>query len=472
MKIKEEKFFLYMMCLAMFLIILLTPPMTTPDEETHFTNIYAIGYGKVLPKIQDGTVGRTIPANISDFIYFNKEKYTGKIEQKYSYQENYGDSWSPNQECKMVFKPMGTLATLNPAGYFVASLGIMLGRIIFAIFGHAFATPYNLLLFARIANAIFYITCGYFALCITPILKRTMLLLLMMPMSLYLGVSVSYDSVLISVSILFFANVLRMIFSKQHDKVTIQDIVITMLAAFFLVGIKMVYAPFLLLLCFIPKQKFGSQKKYYYCIAATIGTAIIALILYPAILHITLGANILPTDPKVMQQRRFLASHLYLVPSIIWNSIKANKMFYMQSFFGNLGQLDTNFPIPILVTWYSCFVMILGYEIFSTPFSIQWKFRISNLVLSLLSLTGIFIAMYLNWTPYFYKIGERIVTGVQGRYFIPLFLFLCFNFANSYLGKKGITRKGESKIDFITRMVAGNSIVLTCFILLLRFWIS
>ena len=49
------------------------------------------------------------------------------------------------------------------------------------------------------------------------------------------------------------------------------------------------------------------------------------------------------------------------------------------------------------------------------------KNRVVNILIILALISGIFLAMYLYWTPH----GRIVVEGVQGRYFLaPLLLFM------------------------------------------------
>jgi uncharacterized membrane protein len=47
-------------------------------------------------------------------------------------------------------------------------------------------------------------------------------------------------------------------------------------------------------------------------------------------------------------------------------------------------------------------------------------YRIIVLIALITSIAGLFAALYVSWTP----VGNFIVDGIQGRYFIPLAFFL------------------------------------------------
>lgn len=470
-KWKEERIFLFIMVTFGFLIMFLTPPMCTPDENTHFANAVSIGYGNILPDVKDGVEGRYLSEEINQFIASNNGRYSGKLSEKYTFGENYFDSWLPDVPEKLVFRSMEGLASINPSAYLVAGMGIRLGSLWCKFWGEGYVKPYNLLIFGRLFNAVFYMLVGYWALKITPILKRTMLVLLLMPMSIYLGVSISYDAVIIPVCVLFFANTFRLILSEEHKAVTNGDILITLMCTFFMIGIKTAYAPFLALLLFIPKEKFGNQKKYIGCIAATIMTALLVYVGYKAILSITMDGYQAVENSAVKEQKAYFWSHLYMIPEIASQTLKSYKIFYMQGFLAKLGQLDTNFILPFISAFYTLFLAIMLIDICNIEVSVKKGIRALALVLWAVSIGGTFLNMYLKWTPKVQEIGGNVVSGVQGRYFIPAFLFSCVPFMNGILLKSQRWNKRLKTVSVLfSEILVLNSAVWTSVILLLRYW--
>lgn len=470
-KWKEEKIFLLILLTFGILILFLTPPMCTPDENTHFANAYSIGYGNIFPEVHEEQIGRYISKTIAEFIGENNTKYAGNLNEKYSFTEYYFDSWLPNTDEEMIFWDMGNLSVINPAGYLISAFGIWSGRILCRILGDEYATPYNLLLFARLFNAAFYMIVGYFAIKMTTLLKRTMLVILLMPMSIFLGVSVSYDAILIPVCALFFSSTFRMILDKEHDVITKKDIGITIFCTFFMLGIKTAYAPFLLLLLLIPIEKFGTKKRYITCVAATLFTGILVYLGYKIALNAVMGEYHLPENPLIAEQKQYFFSHLYMIPKIVLQTLHDNLLFYIQSFYGKLGQLDTNFALPIASVFYIMLGLVVINDMFSISIKIERNIRVLDFLMVLISIGGIFLAMYLNWTPLVLEIGGNTISGVQGRYFIPVFLFMCIPFMNGMLLKnKRLYKKGREISLFCCEVLAINSGILTCFILFLRYW--
>ncbi len=465
----EEKIFLFIVVIFGPLILLLTPPMCTPDENTHFLNAYAFANGDFFPEWQEGEMGRFIPQAVSDFISSHMEQAVD-LEEKYDFSKQYLSSFLPNENGELVFWNMGQLAAINPIGYLVSGAGIWTGRLLCGSVCGGYDTPYNLLLFARFFHLLFYAVTCYYALKKAPFLKKSMLVILTMPMSLFLGVSVSYDAILIPVCSLFFANTMGLLVLERMVCKT--DIFITGLCTLFMVGIKTAYAPFLLLLLLVPREKFGTHRKYIGCVCLTLATGLVSYFGYQTCLQAILGEFSVNANEQAAAHRAYVFSHIGKIPIIAVQTLQMFGSFYLQSFYGKLGQLDTNFPLPVMCFFYGLFLFILAGEVCSVTKPIPKKIRIVDSLLVLVCISGIFLNMYLEWTPIVLGVGADVVSGVQGRYFIPLFIYLCFPFLNGLLaGKENCDRICRQTGALCSEILVIQSAALTSMILLVRYWI-
>lgn len=464
----SEKIFLLLAAIVGGLLIFLTPPMCTPDENTHFLNAYSISHGDVFPEVVDGQMGRYINKSVVDFVNGNNTRYMGNLNEKYNFSEFYLNSWLQDNNTETVFYSNGSLMGINPIGYIPASIGMLVGRLILRICGSGFDTAFNMLIFGRIFNLLFYIIIGYYAIKIAPYLKRSMLILFLLPMSLFLGASVSYDAILIPVCTLYFANTMKIIHSNQEKIIDKVDILITVFCTFVMFGIKLAYAPLLLLLICIPKKKFVDQKKYFVCIGVVIVTAMAAYLLPKLLLNNALHGYVLTENERITLQREYLFSNLGSVPSLIGNTIVSNISFYVMGFFGILGQLDTNFPLPFMMIIIIIVTSVFLFEICSIKL-INIPVRVVSLVCTLLILSGMFYQMYINWTPIVSDIGASVITGVQGRYFLPMIFVGCIPLFNNVLGKR--TLVFEDKKNLLSEIVVVTVTIATPVLVLLRFWI-
>jgi uncharacterized membrane protein len=221
-QITPEKFFVFIAVLVGSLLVFLTPPMAVPDENTHFMNAYAVSKGDFFADVEDGQIGVWMPQVYVDFISNYNKKFTSGLEEKQNFAQYYLDSWLRQDMGKSVFY-VTALRKINPVGYLVSGFGMAIGRTFINLCSADMCLPYNILLFGRIFNLMFYIIVTYYAIKITPIFKRTMLLLSLMPMSIYLAASVSYDAVIIPISFLFFAYAMKLI--NGHHKLPVLGLI-------------------------------------------------------------------------------------------------------------------------------------------------------------------------------------------------------------------------------------------------------
>lgn len=137
-------------------------------------------------------------------------------------------------------------------------------------------------------------------------MKKTMLLLLLMPMTLYLGASVSYDAILIAGSLWFFSVFMRLYLAPDEYVIDKNDIIQTMICAFVLITVKQVMIPFLLLLFWLIKKKFGGTKKYVCCIVAVILIGVICY-LCPTIIN-GISKNDIVTEYEInsLKQKNYI----------------------------------------------------------------------------------------------------------------------------------------------------------------------
>lgn len=469
-KKEPHHIFLLFSIIVGILMVVMTPPMCTPDENAHFLNAYSISRGDLFPEEIDGQIGRYIPQSVMDFTSKYNGKYNGKLDLKYSFSEFYFDSWLINENNSEVFY-QSTLTTINPIGYTFSAIGIAFGNFFMNIFGDNYNIPYNMLIFGRIFNLIFYISCTYQALKITPVFKRSMMILALMPMSIFLGASISYDAILIPSSFLLFATSLKLLISDDNYRITKSDIVTVLVSAFFLGGIKLAYIPFLILLLAIPIYKFGNMKKYIKLASITGVTCILAFLIPYILMRVSLNGYSIPTPQNEILQKEYVFSSLLVFPKILINTFRSYKVFYLNSFFGNLGQLDTNFPVPVIVLFYLTFIYVIVIEACNIN-NIKLKAKLLIIISAIISIFGIFYKMYIGWTSLdnILGVGADTVSGVQGRYFIPMFLFLCLPFANSIFNKIKINSKLNNSIDLVSKINVLICSLLTIFIIIVRYW--
>lgn len=466
---KLESLFACMVIIFGVLIIYLTPPMCSPDENTHFVNSYCFASAKFFPDVDNGQVGRWLPEHIYKFVTDNNGRLDGQYELKYSYKdmfENRKYSEESKQRKFLSIVPGGSLVS-----YIISGTGIFILKIL----GGEYASAYNLLIMGKMANLLFYGTVIYFALKISPYYKNIMFMIALMPMSIFLGASLNYDSILIASTLYYFAILMKLLYSEETYRVTIRDIISVCFVTFWMVGIKQMYAPLLLLLFTVPVRKFRNKKQYFVAIGSVAFTGIVAY-LPTIIVNITLSGIEGWNAQAEIEQKQYVLNNIFNFLRIILQTFKEQIVSYIISFIGCLGNLDTVFLMPIVLMFGFILLFVSIFDI-SRVKGIKISVRIGTAILILAIIFASCYVMYVGWTSISEVggVGYPIISGLQGRYFIPLFAFGIMIFSNNLLLKINFFQKRisilEIKIDCIVKMTMIIMNILTILVLLLRYYI-
>ncbi len=447
------------------IIILLSPPFTCPDENCHYLNICRIVEGNFFPDVKDNFVGSYITADQNAFLNGFYGKYDGINSPKFDFWEAYFQSYLEFNNEEEVFYPT-TLSTINPVSYIIPAIGAWIAKNIFSM-----ESPYVMLMFAKLFNLIFYIVLTAIAIKKTPIFKKTMLLVALMPMTLYQCASASYDAMLIPSAFLFFAYVMKILLSEDDYQIQLEDIIMICFSCIGLFVVKIAYAPLVLILLSIPFKKFGATKKYVNCILSVASVAIIFYLIPTVVCNAISSGCIDGTQEIINKQKEYFLSNIFVVFPVLKNTISNSIGFWCNSFFGILGNLDTNFPPMLITIYYLLLVFVVATEICSAK-GVNIRARALSAASCLVFFVGTVVAMYISWTPLVTNtIGGDSSTGFQGRYFIPVALFALIIFANSCLSKFKYREKLNSFCISAVKMSTLCYVALTCLIMLLRFWI-
>ena len=469
-KLKPEKFFIYCALIFGVILMLIIPPFQSPDEDSHFKRAYVISQGKLYPTVRDGIIGFELPAKMIKYIN-DKLQFIGNTERKYSYSELLKDDRLPEDYGEKTFQNFSTVP-ITPVAYMIPALGIFFSRIINAILGLDNISFVNMLYFARFFSLVFYIIVIAFAIKITPILKKTFCLIGLIPMSLSLAVAISYDSILIEACLLATALIFKLIFDEDVKKVSYKYLIVFGVIGFILLSIKTVYITVLLPIIFVPKEKFGKNmfnKIKSFCIIGGIALTILIINKIPNLL-LEKVENI--ESQFFYDQIIFVISHPIYYLKIWINTMITNRNFYISGMVGTFGLLDT-----YLITVFTGIYIIAFLAIFISDISLldkkfDLKYKIISLIGIIATVSGIFLAMYVMWTSIIeeYGVGASSITGVQGRYFLPLIPLGIALFSNNVLKK-------NKKIEKILNQIIENSyivsiivLIITIMTILLRFW--
>jgi uncharacterized membrane protein len=391
-------------------LVFLTPPFQVTDEFWHFFRAYQVSLGQFVAQTQDNTQGGILPVSLlklsSRFadLPFHPANKTSR--------EKILDAGQilldPDQK---IFCKFPSSANYSPLVYAPQAIAIAIGRSLGL-------KPLGLLYIGREAALMAWTVAGCFTLWLAPALRRAILLLLLMPMSLASAASLSADAMTNAICLLFTALVWH---CSVPDSQSAHEIDAMKKLAIFAISIgvtlcKFAYAPLILLVLLIPPSRLGGKERYTKFIVALIAVNLLAS---AAWLWQSAGTNLVlrPDRPDVNAagQLAFLRSHPLAFFPALAGSVAGDGPFILHSFIGYMGWLD-NPASPVIVALYWLALIAACWPVAGDPPApANWRLWIVAASLGASIIIFAFLN-YLVWTP----VGSSRLEGLQGRYFIPL----------------------------------------------------
>ena len=464
------------------------PAMSAPDEIAHFISAYKISNkmlgkqatvkdGHVIIRAQDlwiedvdgeytfdkskseeekvlipeeGSHGKIISSKLEETSY--KVFYAeGNIRGADNYISFGGKDY---EKAQSLHAPVNTI----PSVYFLPATGITAARIMGL-------NSIYLVLFGRMANLILFILFGTLGIYFLPKFKEFIFLVSLLPTTIELAASYSYDAVMIS-SMIFFVSY---VFFLAHEKkeFDIKDLVIVSLIAGLVLPCKMVYFPMLLMLFSIPLYKFkfrgkvdGKIKKEN--IAFFLASAVVVLLSWVFAMYLVNRSTVVGYSTSNTSSLEWAGEESYTIGYLLHNKLKAVKLFYNtlllqleyyhKTMFGAyLGHADDVVGIP-----YIGFLVLNIGMIFSAfgeakEKQLQVKERVLTGISIFFVVFLVLLSMLIAWTP----ISSEFIEGVSGRYFIPVLLPLLMICRNNK-----IVIKDETKRNIIFLFILINAMSL------------
>lgn len=422
----------------------LTPIMCTHDEIEHFVRAEITSNGVLVPEYNDtpfilegirydgsyqtiqSTYDLTQEGKIKVFItnpmvnasYFNNNRSEINKASDYIRMDMVNSSIFRTDADTLPINntpvPFHSAFTQNPFfGYVAPAIGIALAKLLDL-------NAIWLLWLGRIFNIILYAGLVAYAIKKTPILKIPLFVVACIPATISQAASVSIDPIINGLAIVVIAYFLYLYKCPKNSldhKAIIQFSIIVLLLSF----CKVTYAAFIFLLLFLPRDNF-KKRKYYYSIVLVIVVFVILLGLWSKLYvnpglenswRYTLYLKKNHVDPVSQLVYMFNNKKLTIV-TILHLFSDLNRDLQLQSFIG------TKFS--------SLSLIFLGSVIFLYPHEkIKLKSKIGALLVFCMIYFGTYILFMLTWYPF----GNLSHSGVQPRYFFPIFallpIFLGFN---------------------------------------------
>lgn len=363
-------------------------PGQVPDEPAHFEK--ACQTASVL-------TGKTIKNGGEQQIWMLNQEQGSRMLA--GYRTTSKDVWQETAETSGEYVESSYIKT-SVFTHFPAAIGVIFSRVLQFNWIKSFYL-------ARFFNMAFYILCCYFAVKWMPIGREILACVSLIPMSLMLGISCSYDCIQNAVCFLFLSVCLKIAFGEEpikHSQLILCGLLGVALAQF-----KMSCA-LLLLLFLIPIHRLGKKKGYFGYLAAVIAISGLSFV---AANFFNIGKVVDRTGEATYSLSYWLGGGLVRLPEIWINTLV------------NLGDSLFKNVYGYLLGWQKVPVhdaLIIGMmlvTVFSaqleTPDKLKWRHRAILVITALGSSALLFIAAGSSTS-----IASNNILGLQGRYFLYL----------------------------------------------------
>lgn len=421
------------------LYLFVLPPLSAPDEISHYVSAYQLSsrmlgqpsndrYGRVLLRPQDAWVEDLegifeYEADEDGNLQIVPGSSDGSVKLGESLDESmYRTLWElgvsgqymPQRAEVMEGARVSSLyppVVTTPLAYVPAAIGISAARI-FKM------TTVPLLYLGRFANLLFFVLMTWLAMRRLPFGKEVLAGVALLPMTLHLSASFSYDVMIMGCMFLFTAVCLDLAYRK--DKVSWADIVVLMVLMAVAGPCKMVYAVMMGLCLLIPVRKFGGWGRWALAALAVGGAWAVSMYLVNSqVIAVYAGGT--ETYIQWAEEPGYSLTLLLHQPmrllrmfyqTILWQA----EHYHLTMIGAYLGNLDKvlDVPYPVIVVFTVC-LLELAFRKPGENLEMSKKQRVWVLAVCAGCAAATMGSMLIAWTP----ISSKVINGVQGRYFLP-----------------------------------------------------
>ena len=406
----------------MYMVVL--PPLSAPDEVSHYISAY---------QLSSRLMGRTARAE-DERVFIRAqdvfiEDLTGVMD--YEAVEDGGKTavvlgQKLEEGTYRTIKERGLGSTgedgtvmsyqmpvrTTPLAYVPQAMGIALGRML-GLGG------LGLLFLGRLFNLMFFTAMGCLTIRRMPFGREVAAGAALLPMTLHLAASFSYDVMIIALSGYFTAVCLYLAY--KAERVRVRDVAALALVMAVMGPCKMVYGVIAGFCLLIPVRKFGGWGKWSLSAASVLGAFAAAMAVVnrrTVSLYTQADQGYVAWAGETGYTFGQLLHSPMLVLKMCYNTLAwQGEQLYSGMIGGALGNMDAVLNTPYaVILGLTAILVILALRKPGESIFIQWKGRLWIWFLCLMCLGALMFSMLLAWTP----VSSNVINGVQGRYLLPL----------------------------------------------------
>jgi uncharacterized membrane protein len=385
--------------------VFIVPPLQVPDEGDHWFRAWAMTNGQLTT---DPAGAVTLPGSFARLA----DLYTGLISNTQvlppslngqpgftGYDDLFNDTASSD-----TIEVGSRAANYGPVGYLPQAVGVGLGRLMGA-------SPLACFYLARFANLFAAVLLFFFAIRLAPFGKQLVMLLALLPMTMFQLASVSPDAITISGAILFTS---LLLWASTRPTLRGLDIALVIAAAAVFLNIKPGYGALALLVLLLrPSQLGGRGGRLALLLAATVFVVVgVTLLNY----LMTGAAGRAEADVGSGGQLILVAREPFEFLALLWSNLQNHLLKWTLESVGILGWLTVALPAALYL-----FVLIVGIAFF---FGRQEEVGLQTRQRMLLAAVAVATFVSLAVVLFVYLPIVNGELGFQGRYLAPVWLLI------------------------------------------------
>ncbi|MFM5907721.1 MAG: DUF2142 domain-containing protein [Novosphingobium sp.] len=421
---------------------LLTPPFQTPDEHQHLFRAWQLSGGGIIAEKRGNGVGGDLPPGVlkaAEAELGTLAPHAWRGENPRPWAERLSRATPVAADQPWVFANFLGSAPYSPAGYGPQVIAIWTGKVL----GLSVEAIVRL---GRLFNAALAFALIALAMRMLPMGRSALLVVGLLPMTAACAGSFGQDGLVIGAAALLVAMGLRAAFVRPW---TGRDGLLAGLLAAVLTLAKFVYLPLAAVGLFAGMRRQGHMRRQALRPAVPPLLATLAAgLLFAAWFALVSGLTVpmMPGRPLPSDQLRHVLAHPLAFPAALAGTFNLPGLFGLSLTLVNFGWLTVG---PVAPAWFASSAAVLIVLLLGTgegprlaPVWRGWLLAICLGVVLLLS-----FALYLAATA----LGGGAVDGLQGRYFIPLFLPLLLA-----LGRQGASARANVPLLAAGLMLLAN----------------
>jgi len=392
-KQRPEVFFSILILIVGMILVLITPAGANFDEETYMARIWEMALGHVIPNSYlDGP--ERLPSGFYTLSYRRHINLPAM------------DIETINQQLNVKIDDYDLMTYQTRAKYFPTLF--MVQAAVMRFFGPHLRYPILILYYLlRFSYLLIYCLLIFLTIKALPFGKWVFGTLAVFPMCLIQAAAVSADSLIIGISFLFIARVVRLA-STEKEAFTKKELIILCLLILALGTLKPNAIFLLPLLIIIPFRFLKNNKVWIPILIATLTSVSLPLIWTQFTPELIENPGIEPA-----KQLAILFTNPQIFFKSLWVMLANSLPIYLHQVVGVAGYGYWN--MPGIIYWLMPAALFLA--LFSEPVRVTLTTRqriIAGLV-AFFNLFMVFLIFYVIITP----VGVSRIDGIQGRYFLP-----------------------------------------------------